>query len=205
MNTKISGLLALLAGATALTGCATPQPALDHANNGAALMGSMQAELQNFRRVQSAIAQSRLDSVRQQRVLLATYDSAGGFDDRLLRASGQKDLVALYTTLRELSESRLQDEIKLQATISDIDRLLGEVIQPLPEQDKNIAAAQKSVAAMGEELSFKTRLAEAAAFAKEIQKSIDENKEKIEESSTQTPVATMQPPPADKKQEHDAP
>lgn len=194
MKASFCRLCVIFSAVVILAGCATPQPALDQANNGAALIGSLRAELQNFRRVQASIAQSRLESVRRQRARLAIYESGGGFDDRLLRAAGRDDLVRLYTSLRDLSESRAQDELRLKATISEIDQLLGELVKPLPEQTKSLTQAQESLAALGEELSLRRRLEEAAKFAKEIQGSIEQNKLKIEEGSPASPPS-IQPLP----------
>jgi hypothetical protein len=194
MNSFQLSVLVVATTAKLLTGCATPQAALDHANNGAALIGSLNTEVHNFRRVQSGIVQLRLESVRRQRARLATYEAAGGFDDRVLRAAGRDDLVRLYSSLKELSDSRAQDEVRLEATISDMDRLLGEILKPLPEQGKSLTQALESLAALGEERPFEARMKEASEFAKRIQESIEKNRGKIQEAGAATSTASAQPP-----------
>src|SRR5688500_18469772 len=74
---------------TWLGGCATPQAALDQANNGAALTMSLQAELQNLRAAQANVAQLRLESIRRQNAMLATYDVDAAFGERVQQAVGK--------------------------------------------------------------------------------------------------------------------
>lgn len=184
-------LLSLLT--LALSGCQTPQPALDQANNGAALTVSLAGEIRNFHRAQAEISQARLDSVRRLRVRLANYEAEGNFDERVLRAADKTDALKLYTALKELSDSRAQDESQLQAGIASTDAAFGKLLDSLPDATKDLTATQKALAVLGEELSTRERIATTAAFVKEIRKTIDENREKIKEAKGKAAAAPVDP------------
>lgn len=182
-----------LAACWLASGCATPQAALDQANNGAALALSLQAELKVFRAVQADIARARIDSVRRQQVLLAGYESEGAFDDRILQLAGKKKALELQAALKELSDRKVRDELALADRIEKMDDSFAKLLAPLPDSAGKLIAAQKALAVMGEELSPKERLALASDFAKDIKKTIEENKKKIEDAAAATPVASAQP------------
>jgi chromosome segregation ATPase len=175
-----------------LAGCATTQAALDQANNGTALMMSLQAEVQKFRSVQSDVARARVESIRRQQVVLATYESASGFDDRVLRLAGKTDEFSLYSTLKDLADSRIKDEQALKARLEELDESFSKLLTPLPDLTEKLAAAQKALAVLGDELSAKERIELAATFASAIKKTIDDNKKKINDAATDTPGAPVQ-------------
>jgi len=183
--------LSLLTGV--LSGCQTPQPALDQANNGAALTVSLAGEIRAFNRAQAEISQARLDSVRRLRVRLASYEAEGNFDERLLRAAEKTDELKLYTALKELSDSRAQDESQLQAKIASIDAAFATLLDPLPDATKDLTATQKALAVLGEELSTHERVATTAAFVKEIRKAVEENRKKIEDAKKEAAAGPVDP------------
>lgn len=174
-------------------GCATPQAALDQANNGAALTMSLQSELQKFREVQAIIAKARLDSVRRQQVLLATYEAESAFDERVLRLANKSDALAMHATLKDLADSRMRDEQALLARLSEMDEAFAKMLSPLPEATPKLKAMQEAMAALGQQLSVQQRLEIASSFAREIKKTIDENKKKIDAAAASAPAAPAQP------------
>ena len=186
---------ALVLTSMTLNGCTTPRVALDQANNGAALAVSLESELNDFRRVQSQVAQARLDSIRRQRLRLASYEAEGAFDERVLRAAGKTDALNLFSTLQALSDSRAQEDTKLQAKIASMDEAFAKLLEPLPDTAKSLTATQGALASLGEELSTRERIATATSFVKEIRKTIDENKTKIDDAKAQTQDAPVQPEP----------
>ena len=180
----------------AMFGCSTPQPLLDQANNGATLAMSLQAEMANFRSTQANISQHRLDAIRRQLASMATYQVESDFDDRLKKLAGAASTMQLYTDLRGLADSRGADEKLLAKQLADIDADLAKVLAPLPDTAQALAATQKAMAVLGEELSPKDRIAAVSSFAKVIKASIDDNKKKIDAAKQGTPAAPVQSPAA---------
>jgi hypothetical protein len=164
--------------ALVLSGCATPQDALDQANNGAALTAALQAELREFRRVQANVAKGRIESIRRQTTLLATYDADAAFEARVQKAAGRDDQLKLYNTLRDLADSRAKDESDLQAKLAQFDSIYAKLLSPLPDPDNMLNTAQETLGVLGEQLSFQERAKMAADFAKTVKSTIDENKKK---------------------------
>lgn len=193
MRCQIVSLVALIGLGSLSAGCSTPQALLDQANNGAALAMSLQAELQNFRTKQAEIAQARVASIRRQTERMATYEVESAFDERVMRIAGKTKALQLYSNLKELADSRASDEKALNKRLAEIDEELGKLLTPLPDNTAQLKEVQKSLAILGQELSSDERMEIAASFAKIIKKAIDENKEKIEGSSSSTPAGTAQP------------
>ena len=193
MKTAIAYTFYMIALCVGLAGCGTPQAALDQANNGAALTMSLQSELQNFRAVQANVAKARIDSVRRQSAMLATYEAEAAFDERVVKAAGKDDALKLYTTLKDLADSRAKDEQALNTKIAEMDESFGKLLTPLPDSTQKLTATQKALAALGSELSAKERIALVASFAKSIKQTIDDNKKKIDAAANAAPDATSQP------------
>ncbi|MDP1899447.1 MAG: hypothetical protein Q8K96_03200 [Rubrivivax sp.] len=193
MHTAIPRSLLLAALALALGACSTPQPLLDQANNGATLAMSLQTELAAFRVTQSDISQQRLDTIRRQLASLATYQVESDFDDRIRRLAGTAASQQLYNDLRTLADSRGTDERALAKQLADIDSDLAKVLAPLPDTAQGLAATQKALALLGEELSPKDRVAAISSFARTVKTAIDDNRQKIEAVRQATPAAPVQP------------
>lgn len=185
--------LLLAALSLVLGGCSTPQPLLDQANHGATLTLALQAELAAFRGTQAEIAQQRLDSIRRQLASLATYQVESDFDDRLRRLAGG-GAQTLYADLRTLADSRGGHEAALAKQLADIDADLAKLLAPLPDTAQGLAATQKALAVLGEELSSKDRLAAASRFARTIKAAIDDQRDKIDAARQATPPTPVQAP-----------
>jgi hypothetical protein len=159
-----------------LGACATPQEALDQANNGAALTAALQIELREYRQVQANVAKGRIDSIRRQASLLATYDADAAFEERIQRAAGRDDQLRLYSALRDLADSRAKDEADLQTKLAEFDAAYAKLLSPLPDPGNKLGTAQQTLGVLGEQLSFQDRAKMAADFAKEIKKAVDETR-----------------------------
>jgi flagellar biosynthesis chaperone FliJ len=194
MKARSLAVTACAAAAAVLVGCSTPQPLLDQANNGAALTMLLQAEMNQFRAVQSDIAQQRIESVRRQLASLATYQSNAEFDERVKEVAGATATNQLYADLRTLADSRGADEKALAQQLSQIDADLKKVLAPLPDVSSALDTTQKKLAAMGEELSAEDRIKIVTSFAREINAGIDDNKKKIEAAKANTATAPAQSP-----------
>jgi hypothetical protein len=168
-----------LAATVLIGGCATPQSALDQANNAAMLTASLNAELVNFRKTQAAIAQVRLDSIKRQRTTMARYDTDARFEERVNSAAGAAKGARLIAELRELSDSRVRDEKELRSALSDMEDSFSRLLEPLPDESTGVQATQKALAVMGEELNPGERLKMAAVFASDVLKSVKANRDKI--------------------------
>lgn len=193
MHNTIARCLPLAALALSLGACSTPQPLLDQANNGATLTMSLQTELATFRATQSDVSQQRLDSIRRQLASLATYQVEADFDDRLRRLAGTASSQQLYNDLRTLADSRGTDERALALQLAQIDADLAKVLAPLPDTAQSLAATQKALSALGEELAPKDRVSAVSSFARTVKAAIDDNRQKIEAARQATPVAPVQP------------
>lgn len=192
---NLSALIGVVVALSLLGGCAsTRQPALDQANNGAALMMSLQAEIAQFRTVQTAILKDRIAGIKRQQSTMATYEIDFNFDEKLLLLAGKKNVVDLYKALTELSDGRIKDEQALNAKLAEISGTLDKLLTPLPDASKDLTEAQKALAVLGEQLSLKERINIVTDFAKTLDKTIKDNKQKIEDAQNATPTASSQAP-----------
>lgn len=176
-----------------LTGCTTPQAALDQARNTSALTASLAAEQREFRRVQTSVANSRIESIRRQAAALQEYESMAKFDDRMREAAGLSEDMKLYKSLRELSDSRAQDEVDLAAKLKGIDESLAGIVMPIPESASRVSALENTLLPLGEELSAEVRTKEAVKFAQTVRDGVEASRKKLREAEAATPK-----PPAQK-------
>ncbi|CAG9932717.1 hypothetical protein [Candidatus Nitrotoga arctica] len=192
---NFSALIGVVVALSLLGGCAsTSQPALDQANNGAALMLSLQAEIAKFNAVQTAILKDRVASIKDQQSVMATYEIDFNFDEKLLLLAEKKDVVDLYKALTDLSDGRIKDEQALNTKLAEISAALDKLLTPLPDVSKDLTEAQTALAVLGEQLSVKERIAIVTDFAKTLDKAIKDNKQKIRDAQNLTPTAPVQEP-----------
>jgi hypothetical protein len=192
-NLRALSLGIVLAVMALLAGCAsTPQAALDQANNGAALTMALQAEVQKFRQTQVVTLEARLAGVRKLQTTIARFESNAGFDARILQAAGKSEIAALHRELVELSDSRATDELELAAKLAELNDAFDKLLTPLPDATKQLVAAQKALATMGDQLSTKERFEIVSGFVKTVQKSIEDNKKKIDEAKAKAPEPPAQ-------------
>jgi len=178
MNLLMQSGCAVAFCAAMISGCATPQAALDQANNGAALTAALQGELREFRQVQANVAKGRIESIRRQTTLLATFDADAAFEERVQKAAGRDDQLKLYSALRDLADSRAKDDADLQAKLAEFDAVYAKLLSPLPDPGNKLQTAQEMLGVLGEQLSFQERSKMASDFAKTVKSAIDENRKK---------------------------
>lgn len=195
MTIHSTKLLALAACACVLGACKTPQPAIDQANNGAALTLSLQSELAHMRTVQARIARQRVERVRRQQAMVAEFEAASAFDERIRTVLGDVTEQKLLSDLRMLSDSRSQDDRELAATLAAIDTNMTQVLLPVPDQNGKLAATQAAMAALGDQLPLEQRAGIIATFASDLKEAIDKLKQKGEAADTAR-NAPMQAGPA---------
>ncbi|MCF8178475.1 MAG: hypothetical protein K9J74_08200 [Sulfuritalea sp.] len=163
-----------------LTACATPKIALDHANNGVALTAGLQRELASYDQQQKTIDTLRRQVVIDETLQAKRYLRDNEFDDATASLTDDTAKFAIYTKMRQAAELRAKlladkaaDEKEVQ---SAMDSLMKPAAPPLPK----IAATQKQLAELGDELPFADRLKLVTKFIKEVQAEVKSNKEAAE-------------------------
>ena len=188
--------LMLLACALVLAGCKTPQPALDQANNGAALTMTLKAQLDNLRATQARVAQARIDSIHRLKSQMALYQTDSAFDERVRLMAGDSARAQLLSNLRDLGDSRGKDQKDLDDALAALDKDMSALLTPVPDVNAQLVATQQALAALGEEMPLQQRSAHLAAFATDVNKSLELNRKKSEDAAAQAPDAPIQGPPA---------
>ena len=170
-----------------ITACSTPQAALDQARNTSALTASLAAEQREFERVQKAVAANRIETIRRQNLAIEKFESRARFDDRVAKVSGLHDDSSFFKSLKELSDTRAQDELDLASKLNSFDDSLEGTVIPIPESARAMDAFEKSLLPLGDELSPAARLSGAASFAAAVKKGVEATREKIRNAEAETP------------------
>lgn len=159
-----------------LVGCATQPEALVQANNTVGLMSSLDGQLAEFRRSWSALEESRVETLKTQRRLMASTEfdaersrlariAAGDTGGEALRVQLLANVDAIQAAKTNAAKDEQSSEQKLKA-----------LLQPIPSTSASITAAQKSAAKMGSEVSRQDRAKELLAFVEEVKAGIDKAK-----------------------------
>jgi hypothetical protein len=193
MKLNPTRFLAIFVCACALAGCKTPQAALDQANNGAALTLSLQEQMAALHSTQSTIAKNRIESIRRLNAMVLDYKVASAFDDRVRMTAGGSAEAQLESDLRALANSLAQDHAELASSLASLDAEMSSLLQSVPVQDAQLAATQRAMAALGQELSLQHRAQVIAGFAATLKKTIDKNTEKSQAAAASAPDVQAQP------------
>src|SRR5215831_18738356 len=125
-------LLWLLATAVGLAGCATPPAAMDQANNTVALMSSLEGALAEFRETWSALEESRLQTLKTQRRLMAETDVAAARSHLARTAAGDSKTEALRTKLLATADAIQSAKVGLLADQGAYEQKLNALLQTIP-------------------------------------------------------------------------
>jgi hypothetical protein len=169
-------------GLLAMWGCSTPQPALDQANHGVALVSQMELELKEFRKSEEQSERFLLGSiVRQQKAAIALTQDLRT-DDLAREAIGTTRANQIITKMTAFVQGLADNDRQAIAEQKAVDDAMAKLLAPLPSTAAAITETQAKFAVMGKELSWSDRQAELKALAKEVQKNVKDNKKKIEEA-----------------------
>lgn len=182
---KTHTLLSLILSTTLLAGCYTPKSAIKQANQGAALVANFEKEIRNFKKAQEQISRQRIHSIQQQDLLISKREADILASMRSYKSAGVTDKVKLYESLRDLADNTSKDNATLDANIKSRGDQLTELVKPLPSTTDKMSAAQKAFSNMGIELTPAERASEINEFYKSIQKTVDENKVRIDQAKTE--------------------
>jgi hypothetical protein len=178
MNT--ARLILLYLAAIGLTACATPEISLKQANNGVALTAGLQRELTTYDAQQKTIDKLRRQVVIDETLQAKRYLRENEFDDATASLSGDKEKFSAYTLMRQAAELRaklLSDNAADEKEVQNaMDALMKAPAPPLPK----IAATQKTLADLGQELPLEDRRKLITKFIREVQAEVKANKEAAE-------------------------
>lgn len=168
--------LATLSAAALLASCATPQIALDQANNGVALTRQLQVELQRYKVNAGLAAERRLEVVRRQETQSVRSTQRQSTFDYLNAQTGFEDgSPSSAAVLRGASAKYSESMAAIAAADKEIAERLSAVVKDLPTSAAKVSAVQKAMAELGTELSSAERLAIVAKFARDSKKIVDQN------------------------------
>lgn len=188
-----AALVAVALALATLGGCATPQAALDQANNGAALTASLQQELREFRTVQARVAEERIRSLRSLQTMMANYEVASAFDQRVMEVAGNNDSASAMASLRRLADSVVDDEKELRAKQAAIDEALAKLVSSVPQQAAQLKATQDALAVLGQQQSTEEKLRAVSEFAKGLKEQIEKAKKAAQEAAGKPPSTSPTP------------
>ena len=172
-----------------LTGCSTPQVALDQASHGVALMSQMELELKEFRRIETASEQAHRDILKQQKAAIVKATQSLSIDNRARQAAGATQATRQIDGMTALIQGLADDEAQAAATLANADKTLAALLAPLASTAVATTASQTALANISKELPFKVRAQELKAFAETVKKSVDENKKKIKDAENNIPTS----------------
>lgn len=171
-----------------LSGCAaTPQAALDQANNGAALTMGLSVELKKFSDVEQSVMETRQAEIAKNNAVAVRYNAHQVYDMDLLKASNRKAETDLYKTLMSLSDSKAAAERTARNNAEQASKEFDTLLAALPDRTKDVDALTTALSALGQPLSAKEQYLATKDFIDPVRKAIKDSKEKIEEANKKTP------------------
>lgn len=194
------GALVCLAPAAAvlgmLSGCGTPQAALDQANATAGLATRYDIELAAFRKSAAAVAEARLASIRRQEALIADLAESDAWNLRTARLAGLGDAAQRRQQLIDLAATRAADAEATRQRLAELDAQLGALVAPLPKSTPKLTVLQKALAEIGTELPTGERLKLALDAVATVRDEVKKNHEAAQAVTAATPAASVPAGPA---------
>jgi hypothetical protein len=145
-------------------------------------MSLLDVQLKEFRRVEKASEETQQKALAAQRDFLGRLVASTQLSTAASKSSGDTQLVELTKKMLADADLVAANRDALMAKNTSYANTLASLLKPLPDSATAIAQAQAKVAAMGTELDRETRVKELVAFAKDVKKSVDDNKVKIKDA-----------------------
>ena len=175
-----------------IAGCSTPRAALDVANNTAGLVGEMDKELREFRRVQATLDRHRKDLLREQAQAIASSQAVIAENDLFGAETASGSSQATARALQAMTVGLAEIDSRTQADLAALDKRLSELTSPLPATTDKAMTVQKALTLMGTELSRDVRLAEFQTFFQTVREGVEKNRQKIKDAE-QKAAAELKP------------
>ena len=171
--------------AVVLSGCSTPNPALEQANHTTALMGGLETELQILRRVAGASAEARQESMREQKLAIVNAKLLSGPRIRARISAGDVATQMMVDRMLADTDAIAADEAAASSALAANDAEIEKIMTPLASTSALMTQAQAKMAVMGTELPARTRAVELFAFVKAVKENVDQNRKKIDEAAAE--------------------
>ncbi len=173
----------ILTTSSLLSGCGTPQVALDQANQSVELIEKLTAELARYERNTKISAARRLVAIQDDKDHIRLVGSEGRLSDFMLTHSGYEGRVAAQTLLRKtadeygkLVDQREKDRIELAERMKTL-------LKVVPSSAEKLGVVQKAMAEMGTQLSPAERLKIVTTFLSEAKDLAEKNGKKADEAA----------------------
>lgn len=165
-----------------LAGCTTSSVALEQANHTVRLMSLMDEQLTEFRRLQGAAEQARVQSLVRQKSKVQLVEETASLDMNAAKSAG--DTTREPFARKMLADADALAEVKTRSVAQQAAYAtrLGGLLMPLPSTTASVAQAQTKAALMGRELDPEVRFKEIQTFVSELAENVKANKKKIEEA-----------------------
>jgi hypothetical protein len=154
--------------------------ALEHANNGVAITAGLQRELATYDQQQKTIDKLRRQAVIDETLQAKRYLRDNEFDDAKASLTDDTGKFAVYAKMRQAAELRAKLVADKAADEKEVQNAMDSLMKPAAPPLPKIAATQKTLADLGEELPFAERLKLVTQFIKEVQAEVKSNKEAAE-------------------------
>ena len=176
--------------AVLVTGCATPDAALEQANHTAALVGQLETGLQDFHRIQARSARERLRIIHRMEAAAEENGSQRRLDEMAAVTTGDTAATRLERKILAMTNAVARENRTLLAADERRNAELASVMKPRPGTAVASLAAEQALAAMGQELSPAARFAASRAFVTAIKAGVDANRKKIDDAEEAAAKAT---------------
>ena len=177
-----------------LAGCTTNPVALEQANHTVRLMSLMDEQLAEFRRLQGAAEQARVQSLIRQKSKVRLVEETASLDMQAASSAGDTTIEPfakkMLTNADTLANVKARSTAQQAAYAAKLDALLT----PLPSTTASVALAQAKAALMGRELDSATRFKEIQAFVTELAENVKANRKKIDEAKAAAAEADKEEP-----------
>lgn len=182
--------LVCVALALFVSACSTPKAALDVANNTVGLVGEMDKELREFRRVQATLDRHRKDLVREQAQAIALSQTVFAENDLFGAETASASAQETARSLQAMTVGLAEIDSSTQADLAALDKRLSDLTAPLPATTDKAISVQKSLTLMGTELSKEVRLAEFQTFLQTVREGVEKNRQKIKDAEQRAAAET---------------
>lgn len=154
----------ILAVLVILSGCSTPQVALDQANNGVSLIQKLQNELQRYKTSSKLSSERRLGIIDQLDTSTSNTALIHSMEQYRLSKAGLSDVLAARDRLRDDSDTLAKQIADRKKAQQDRATRLADLVKGLPTPTEKLGEAQKAMAELGTELSASERVAIVTKF-----------------------------------------
>lgn len=183
-----------LAALVCLSACSTPPPSVQaSAKETDAWIGTLQAELGEYRRNMDDADKVLLDAIKNAEEIVIQLDQGQAEQIRIARAAGDKRTLELFDSLKLVVDGAAKNPGDLEQKLKAVDERIAALLAPYPVIDSPFTKARSAVRQLGQPLPRRVQFGELNGLLKQVKDDTEATRKQLKAAEAASAASAVTP------------